>query len=85
MDDHELSYRFNAQKLAIARLERKINFILTELKLDYPEEEVPPESKEVVAFLKQGDMMAAIKAYRQATGAPFNEAKAYVEALASRL
>ncbi len=85
MDDHQLSVRFNAQAAVIARLERKVNFILTELKLDYPEEEVPAELKEVVALVRQGDMMGAIKAYRQATGASLNDAKAQVEALSLKL
>lgn len=87
MDDQQLSYRFDAINKSLARMEARINFILKELKLEYPTEEatIPPELKDVVAFLKQGKTMAAIQAYRLVTGAPLADAKAAVETLNAKL
>ncbi|MBI3158146.1 MAG: hypothetical protein HYZ26_00925 [Chloroflexi bacterium] len=74
--------RLNALARAIARLEKKLDFVLTELKLEYPEEDgYPPELAGVVALLKDGKLAAAIKAYMDATGAGMGDAKAAVETM----
>ncbi len=75
MDDHQLGYRFNALAASIARVERKVNFILQELKLAYPEEtDMDPEMKQVVDLLKKGNRLAALQAYRKLTGASLEDA-----------
>jgi ribosomal protein L7/L12 len=72
--------RLNALAGAIARLEKKVDFILAELKLEYPEDDgYPPELTMVVALLKDGKLAAAIQAYMGATGAGMGDAKAAVE------
>lgn len=42
MDDRALYSRFDSLAQSIARVERKVDFILKELKLDYPDDEAPP-------------------------------------------
>lgn len=67
---------------AVARLERKTDFILRHLNLEYkdePESSVPQEFAEVYALLKQGKKVEAIRAYRMATGLGMNAAKVAVE------
>ncbi len=87
MDDPAITFRFEKQAEAMARLERKINFILAELKLDYPEpkEEIPAELSPVVACLRRGDRSGAILAFRKAKGASYNDAVAEIDALAMRI
>jgi ribosomal protein L7/L12 len=80
--DQLLEKRLNLLAQAIGRLERKTDFILKELKLEYTDDlegSVAPELAEVVAFLKQNKKMDAIRAYRAATGAELAEAQAAVE------
>jgi ribosomal protein L7/L12 len=76
--------RFARLAQAIGRLERKTDFILKELKLEYtddPDADVPPELVEVHALLKQGKRLQAIQAYRKLTGAGVDEAATAVEEL----
>ncbi len=82
MDDQQLAYRFNGIAASIARVERKVNFILKELKLGYPEEiSVDPEMDKVLDFLKKGNRIAALQTYRKLTGAPLEDAYAALEDL----
>jgi ribosomal protein L7/L12 len=82
MNDQTLLARFNALAASIARLERKVNFILTELKLDYPEDtDLPRELHEIYALLTDGKMLGAIQAYQKLKGVSLGEAKAAVQAL----
>jgi ribosomal protein L7/L12 len=64
----------------IGRLERKTDFILQALHLDYQDE---PDSSmpEVSALIKQGKRIEAIKAYRQRTGASAEEAALAIDKL----
>jgi ribosomal protein L7/L12 len=81
MDDMALNSRLNALIEMIARLEKKTDFILKQMNLEYhdPTEEVLLPS--VVELLKQGNMLAAIQEYRRIKGSSLNEAKAAVEAM----
>ncbi len=82
--DSEISKRFEVIAKAIARLERKTDFILAQLNLEYidhPEESVPPDMAEVAALLKQGKKLQAIQAYRKLTGADLAEAQVAVQKL----
>jgi ribosomal protein L7/L12 len=69
----------NSQR--IARLERKVDFILKELGLEYEgrEEDSFPGLDEVKDLLRQGRKIQAIKVYRQRTGVGLREAKEAVE------
>lgn len=87
LDDQQLEYRFHKVEASIARLERKVNFILSELKLNYQEDDsaVPPELREVAEFLRKGDMKSAIIAFRRQTGATLAGAQTDLQELAAKL
>ena len=61
----------------LARLERKVDLILSHLGLD-PNQGVNLEIREL---MKAGQKIQAIKLYRQQTGAGLKQAKDYVESL----
>ncbi len=84
LSNEEINERFSLVAQAIARLERKTDFILKELKLEYidnPEGNIPPQLAEVYALLKQGKKLQAIQAYRKVTNANYDVAKVAVENL----
>ena len=87
MSDQGDYVRIMALAEAIAKLERKVDFILKELKLDYKDDEaaIPPQLAEVYALIRQGKKMEAIQAYRKQNGTGLNEAKAAVEAIEAKL
>ncbi|MYT30627.1 MULTISPECIES: ribosomal protein L7/L12 [unclassified Streptomyces] len=60
----------------LARLERKVDVVMAHLGV---EEEVDPRMAEVDALLAQDKKIAAIKLYREVTGAGLAEAKEAVE------
>lgn len=70
-------------RVRLARLERKIDLILEHLGLALPEED---ELEPVRALVDLGPShkIAAIKAYREATGAGLREAKEAVEEMERR-
>ena len=82
--NEEINARFSRISQAIARLDRKTDFILKELKLEYidqPDSSIPPQLAEVYALLKQGKKLHAIQAYRKLTNAGAEAAKVAVEDL----
>lgn len=82
MDDRTINEHLSRLSQAIARLERKTDFLLEHLNLtfvDQPGRTIPPELKEVYAFLQQGKKLEAIQAYRKVTQAGFEAAKTAVE------
>ncbi len=87
MDDQyvsELSARLSRVAQAIARLERKTDYILKHLELTYidnPDGSIPPQLTEVYALLKQGKRLQAIQLYRKQTGLNLDAAKAALEDL----
>ncbi len=73
-----LAARLDAMARAIARLERKTDFILKQLNLEYvdhPEDSIPPALTEVYDLVRQGKRLQAIAAYRKQTGLGLDEAK----------
>jgi hypothetical protein len=60
------------------RIERKLDLIMARLEID----DVRPELSEVTDLIGRGKKIAAIKAYREATGASLREAKDAVDELA---
>ncbi len=67
---------------AIARLERKTDFILKQLNLEYvdhPEDNIPAPLAEVYALVKKGKRLEAIAAYRKQTGVGLAEAKLAIQ------
>ena len=67
----------NNNGLRLARLERKVDLILTHLGLD-PNQGV---NLEIMDLMKAGQKIQAIKLYREQTGVGLKEAKDYVESL----
>lgn len=69
----------------IIRLERKVDFLLRELGLVEKEEAYVPDHDyvldEVVALVRQGRKIEAIKLYREKTGADLKTARDAVEKL----
>jgi hypothetical protein len=69
----------------IIRLERKVDFLLRELGLVEKEEanllNPDPILDEVVALVRQGNKIGAIKLYREKTGVDLKTAKDTVEKL----
>jgi ribosomal protein L7/L12 len=82
--DQLLEARLSRLAQSIGRLERKTDYILKQLKLEYtddPEGSIPPELAEVYALLKQGKRLQAIQAYRKLTGVGVDEAANAVDGL----
>ena len=82
MDD---SARLNALQLKMAELERKLNFVLDHLHVQYTEAPQSPALAEAANWLRQGNKLEAIKAYQKATGLGLKDAKDAVEALEQSL
>jgi ribosomal protein L7/L12 len=75
VDDVEFA-KVNAR---VALLERQVNFLMQQLKMQYVD---PPASQlfpEVAALRRKGDLIGAIQLYRRQTNASLAEAKTYVE------
>ena len=79
MTDSETSLRMGELSRRLAALERKVDFMLTSLKLDYQEPPEPLYMAQVRALVAQRKVIDAIKLYRENTGASLVEAKAFVE------
>jgi ribosomal protein L7/L12 len=62
----------------IAHVEHQLDLILDRLSI----REEPPHLPEVIALVREGKKIQAIKAYREATGAGLKEAKDAVDGMA---
>jgi uncharacterized protein YhaN len=62
----------------IAHVEHQLDLILDRLSI----REDPPHLPEVIALVREGKKIQAIKAYREATGAGLKEAKDAVDGMA---
>ena len=71
--------------LKVAELERKIDFLLEKLNLEYVDNPPPPQFPEVERWLRKGEKLQAVKAYQLNTDAGLNEAKSAVEAIESTM
>ena len=78
MDD---SARIAALQLKVADLERKLNFVMDQLKLVYTEQPLNPALSAAADLLRQGNKLEAIKVYQKLTGTGLREAKEAVETL----
>lgn len=76
----DVSEQLSATQRQLNRLEEKVDLILEHLEIEYGPDALP----EVIALLDKGKWMAAVKAYRRATGAGREEAEAAVEFLDAR-
>jgi len=74
-----------ALKQRIAKLERTVEFLLQQLKLDYVDKPNYGENAAYIDLIRQNKLMDAIKLYREKTGAGLAEAKMAIESLAGSL
>ncbi len=77
--------RITALMMRVGELERKLEFVMQHLRLDYRDEALPAAMTEAAKWLQKGNKIEAIKAYREATGAGLKDAKDAVDALERRL
>lgn len=75
------SERLSALMLKVGELERKLDFVMQQLKLQYHEAPHSAAQTEAFKWLRQGNKIEAIKAYREVTGLGLKEAKDAVDAL----
>ncbi|TMD48421.1 MAG: hypothetical protein E6I93_13480 [Chloroflexi bacterium] len=83
MDEAEMRRR-------LLMLERKVDFLFSELDLEAKFQEflaaaVPPRMDDVVALLRQGNKIGAIKLYQEKMGVGLREAKDAVELMQKRI
>ena len=76
-----------ALRKRVSQLEAKMYFLYKHFDVTFVPEEVPPEEADpkVVAQLKKGDLMGAIREYRGIHQVNLEEAKAAVDELKARL
>ncbi len=65
----------------VAKLERTVEFLLKHLELEYVDRPSTNASPEVVELVQQGNIIGAIKVYREETGVDLKTAKEFVEGL----
>jgi len=73
--------RINFLGRKLEAMERKLDLLLKELKIDIPEEPESPHLAEVKAFINQGNKIEAIRVYREKFHATLAEAKSAIEDL----
>jgi ribosomal protein L7/L12 len=79
MTDSELSLRMGDLGRRLSQLERKVDFMLTALKLDYQEPPEPLYMAQIRSLVAAQKIIDAIKVYRENTGASLADAKNFVE------
>ena len=73
-----------AERQRLLMLERKVDFLISELGLEARFQEfqasaIPRDMSDVVALVRQGNKIGAIKLYREKTGVGLKEAKEAVD------
>ena len=63
----------------VAMLERQVNFLMEQLKMQYVDPPAAQLFPEVAALRRKGDLIGAIQLYRRQTNVSLAEAKTYVE------
>lgn len=82
MDD---TSRITALQIKVGELERKLNFVMEHLRLEYRDDPATAALTEATNSLKKGNKVEAIKVYMSMTGKGLKESKDAVEALALKL
>ncbi len=77
--------RLDALTQKVSELEHKVEFLMRHLQAQSNAAPVPPAETEVTKWLRAGNKIAAIKAYRETTGVGLAEAKTAVDALEKQL
>ena len=74
--------RIQSLEIKVAELQRTLAWVMRQLDLHYVE---PHADSAIRDFIARGDLIGAIKAYREQTGASLVDAKTAVEALQESL
>jgi ribosomal protein L7/L12 len=69
----------------LVRLEGQVAFLYEHLGMTFVPEEQLTDDPKIVAALKRGNLLEAIKLYREITGAGMEEAKKAIEEMQGRL
>jgi ribosomal protein L7/L12 len=85
VDDKEISSDITALQFQVGALERKLDFVMRYLKLEYKEDEIPAALAEAANWLRKGNKMEAVKVYRQRTGVDLKEAMQAIDAFAKNM
>ena len=81
MTESDLSLRIGDLARRLSLLERKVDFMLLALKLDYQEPPEPQYMSQVRALAAAHKQIDAIKLYREHTGVSLVEAKEFIDHL----
>jgi ribosomal protein L7/L12 len=79
MSDAELSMRVGDLSRRLAELERKVDYMLKALNIEYQIPAEPPYLQQVRTLAAAHKLIDAIKLYRENTGASLADAKNFVE------
>lgn len=79
------SERISALALKVGELERKLDYVMQQLKFTYQDNPLSAAETNALPWVRQGNKIEAIKIYRASTGLGLKEAKDAVEALERRL
>lgn len=75
-----------ALQARIAKLEQKLEYVMQHLGLRYVKNEAAlPGMEEVMALIKKGNKIEAVKVYREKTNSGLKEAKDAVDRMAAQL
>lgn len=78
MNDSE---RLSHLMFKVGELERKLDFVMQKLNLQYQAQPLSTAQTEALQWLRKGNKIEAIKAYREHTGVGLKEGKDAVDAL----
>lgn len=67
--------RITALELKVGELERKLNFVMQHLQLEYKDDPLSPALTEAANWLRKGNKLETVKVYQQMTGAGLKESK----------
>ncbi len=82
MNDSE---RIAVLLMKVGELERKLEFVMQTLKLEFKEDPLSPALVEATKWLQKGNKIEAIKVYQQMIGGGLKDSKDAVDALERKL
>jgi ribosomal protein L7/L12 len=74
-------YEYTALRRRVEKLERLVTLLLEEIGLECEEKPGPNISPVIEDLVHKGEMIEAIRLYREETGAGLKEAREFVESL----
>ena len=74
-------YEYVALKRRVEKLERLVTLLMEKVELECDEKPGPDISLMIKDLARKGELIEAIRLYREETGAGLKEAKAFIESL----